>query len=252
VRAYDVWTRDREQVGTEVELPVGRDVTLNFSGSYWKDEYPGAVRGFTYGYGLQDSKSGSVSAGANYARDEWLIGFWAGYDQYEWNGLQVTKSSQGADYNPTNRWTRESSDDVYWVGAEAVVPLSANFKLRADVNYQKFTGDWDTTNLAVPDINSAVAYPFPELSDSTLSARASLLWDIREAFGVEVRYWYEPYRLDDFTIDVLQPYMQGVFEETHSSPTDVGDANVSRLLLLDSRYDSYTAHVVSVLAHLRF
>jgi hypothetical protein len=46
--------------------------------------------------------------------------------------------------------------------------------------------------------------------------------------------------------------MQGVFEETRSSPTDVGPMNVSRFLFLDSRYSDYTAHVVTALAHLRF
>ncbi len=252
VRAYDVWTRDRDEFGAELELPVSPNWSLNFAGSYREDEYPGAVEGFTYAYGLQDSLGSSVSAGANYQKNDWLFGVWAGYDRYEWNSLQVTKTSRAADYNPTNRWTRESSDDVYWVGGEVLVPLGEKFTFRADVNYQKFNGDWVTTNLATPDVNSAVAYPFPELSDSTLSTRVSLLWDATKSFGFELRYWYEPYRLDDFTIDLLQPYMQGVFQETRSSPTDVGPMNVGRFLFLDSRYSDYTAHVVTALAHLRF
>jgi hypothetical protein len=252
VRAFDVWTRDRDEFGGELELPVGANLNLNFAGSYRKDEYPGAVEGFTYGYGLRDSMGSSVSAGASYERDDWVFGLWAGYDQYEWNSLQVTKTSQGADYNPTNRWTRESIDDVYWVGGEVLVPLPGNLTFRADLNYQRFSGDWNTRNLGTPDVNSAVAYPFPELSDSTFSTRASLLWDPTKRFGVELRYWYEPYRLDDFTVDILQPYMQGVLQETRSSPTDVGPMNVSRYLFVDSRYSDYTAHVVTALAHLRF
>lgn len=252
VRSYDVWTRDRDQVGTDVDLPIGDNVSVAFGASYWKDEYPGAVQGFTYGYGLQDSKSGSFYGGVNYAKGDWLLGAWAGYDRYEWNSLQVTKTSLGADYNPTNRWARGSSDDVYWVGLEAMAPLGKKAKLRADVNYQKFKGDWTTQNLATPDVNSAVAYPFPELSDSTLSARASLLWDFSSKVGFEARYWYEPYRLADFTVDLLQPYMQGVFQETRSSATDIGAMNVSRFLLLDSRYSDYTAHVLSAFVHVRF
>lgn len=252
VRAYDVWTRDRDQLGLDVDLPVGDDVTVAFGGSYWKDEYPGAVQGFTYGYGLQDSKSGSLYAGVNYAKNDWVFGAWAGYDQYEWNSLQVTKTSLGADYNPANRWARGSSDDVYWIGFEAVAPLGKKAKLRADVNYQKFKGDWTTQNLATPDINGAVAYPFPQLSDSTLTARASLLWELTSKLSLEGRYWYEPYRLNDFTWDVMQPYMQGVFKETRSSASDIGDMNVSRFLFVDSRYSSYTAHVLSAFLHLRF
>jgi hypothetical protein len=252
VRAYDVWTRDRDQLGVDVDLPLSDELTLAIGGSYWKDEYPGAAEGFTYGYGLQDSKSGALHAGLTWAKDEWLLGAWAGYDQYEWNSFQVTKTGLTKDYDPTNRWSRGSSDDVYWIGVEAVAPLAENVTLRGDVNYQKFTSDWTTANLATPDVNSAVAYPFPELKDSTFSLRASLLWEVTPKITVEGRYWFEPYRLDDFTWDVMQPYMQGVFKETRSSPSDIGDMNVSRFLFLDSRYSDYTAHVVSAFVHVRF
>lgn len=252
VRAYDVWRRDRDEYGIDVNAPVGDNVVATLGASYWKDEYPGAVEGFTYGYGLQDSKSGSFYAGASCTKDDWLLGAWAGYDQYEWNSLQVTKTSLTTDYNPTNRWMRAASDDVYWIGFEAIAPLGKKAKLRADLNYQRFTGDWTTENLGTPDVNSAVAYPFPELKDSTLSARASLLWDFSSRLSFEARYWYEPYRLDDFTWDILQPYMQGVFEETRRSAGDVGPMNVSRFLFLDSRYSDYTAHVLSAFVHFRF
>jgi hypothetical protein len=252
VRAYDVWTRERQQVGVLVDVPLSDELNAAFGGAYWKDEYPGAAEGFTYGYGLQDSKSGALNAGLTWAKDEWLLGAWAGYDQYEWNSFQVTKTSLTTDYNPTNRWSRGSSDDVYWIGLEAVAPLSEDVKLRGDFNYQKFTGDWTTQNLGTPDVNSAVAYPFPELSDSTVTLRASILWQVAPKVTIEGRYWYEPYRLDDFTWDVMQPYMQGVFKETRSSASDIGDMNVSRFLFLDSRFSDYTAHVLSAFVHVRF
>jgi hypothetical protein len=252
VRAYDVWRRDRDQLGVDVDLPLSDELVLAFGGSYWKDEYPGAVGGFTYGYGLQDSQSGALHAGLTWAKDEWLLAAWTGYDQYEWNSFQVTKSGLTRDNDPTNRWTRGSSDDVFWIGLEAVAPLGENVTLRGDLDYQKFTGDWTTENLGTPDINSAVAYPFPELSDSTVTLRASLVWAVTPKISVEGRYWFEPYRLDDFTWDVMQPYMQGVFKETRSSPSDIGDMNVSRFLFLDSRYSDYTAHVLSAFVHVKF
>lgn len=252
VRAYDVWTRDRDQLGLDVDVPVSDELNLAFGASAWKDEYPGAVQGFAYGWGLQDSRNASFYGGLNYVREGWLLGAWAGLDQYEWNSLQVTKTSQGADYNPTNRWDRGSSDDAWWLGFEAAAPLGSKARLRADLNYQKFTGEWTTNNLGTPDVNSAVAYPFPELSDSTLTARVSLTWDLTAKVSLEGRYWYEPYRLDDFTIDGMQPYMQGVFKETRRSASDVGDMNVSRFLFLDARYGDYTAHVLSAFVHVKF
>jgi MtrB/PioB family decaheme-associated outer membrane protein len=252
VRAFDVWKRTRDQFGADLDLSVGEHLAAGIGGKYWKDKYPGAVAGFTYGYGLQDSNSGSIYASANYTKDGLILGGWVGFDRYGWNSLQVTKTSQGADYNPTNRWTREASDDVFWVGFEAVVPVTKTMRLRADLNYQKFTGDWDTANVATPDVNSAVAYSFPELSDSTLTIRGSFVWDVTRQIGFELRYVYEPYRLNDFTQDIMKPYMQGSLKETRSSPTDIGDMNVSRFLFLDSRYTSYTAHVVSAFVHLKF
>ncbi len=252
VRAYDVWTRDRDQVRLDADLPVGEKWTLGAGGSWMKDEYPGAVDGFAYGWGLQDTASTSLYATASYSIDAATFSGWAGWDSSEWNSLQVTKTSQGADYAAQNRWTRESSDDVYWVGFEVLVPVAKKGTIKADVNYQTYKGDWDTTNLATPDVNSAVAYAFPEFSDSTLTARASFLWKFTEHVGVELRYWYEPYRLDDFTIDGMKPYMQGSLKETRSNPNDVGDMNVSRFLFLDGRYAEYTAHVVSAMVHLSF
>lgn len=252
VRAYDVWKRDRTEVGAEADLSIGDNITVALGGSLWKDEYPGAVTGFTYGWGLQDTSSGSVFGGLTYVRGERELSAWAGYEQYDFNSLQVTKSSMTTDYVPGNRWTRGSKDDLYWIGLEGSSPLGKKGRVRADLNYQKFVGDWTTTNLGTPDINSAVAYPFPESSDSTLTARLSLSWEFSEKASFEARYLVEPYRLDDFTIDFMQPYMQGLITETRSSASDIGPMNVSRFLFLDSRYASYTAHVLSAFIHLRF
>jgi hypothetical protein len=252
VRAFDVWDRDRDQFGVDFELPVGENITAGFGANRWKDEYPGAVTGFFYGYGLQDSSNTSVYALVNYAVGAMTFGATAGIDRYDINSLQVTKTSQTTDYNPINRWTRESDDRNFWIGLTALIPVAKAGKWETAVDYQRFNGTWDTANLATPDVNSAVAYDFPELSDRTISVRSSLLWDFTQHIAFEVRYVYEPYRLDDFTTDIMQPYMQGVFQETHSSPTDVGPMNVSRFLFLDSRTTGYDAHVASALVHLTF
>lgn len=252
VRAFDVWTRDRDAFRIDADMPVGTEWTVGAGASWTKDDYPGAVSGFTYGWGLQDTSATSVWATATWSTDAATLSAWAGLDGSEWNSLQVTKTSQGADYAPQNRWTRKASDDVWWVGFEVVVPVAKKGTIKADVNYQKYEGDWDTTNLATPDVNSGVAYAFPRISDSTLTARASFLWKLNDHVGLEARYWYEPYRLDDFTIDAMQPYMQGVLKETRRSPNDVGDMNVSRFLFLDANYGEYTAHVLSAMVHLSF
>ncbi len=254
VRAYDVWTRDRTRVGVQVDVPLGPDLALSGGAHTGTDEYPGTPPDtlYPYGYGLQDTKSSSVFGGVTWSNKGWALGAWAGLDTYEWNSLQVTKTGLTADYDPDNRWTRASSDDVFWVGLDLSGALTNALTLRADVDYQQFTGTWQTANLSTPDVNSAVAYPFPEFKESTLTTRFAVLWALTAGTDVEFRYAFEPYRLTDFTWDAVQPYPQGVLEQTQSAPDDIGDMNASRLLWLDSRYSDYTAHVVSLLLHLRF
>lgn len=256
VRAFDVWTRDRDQFGVDLDLPLGPSLDLTAGANLVKDRYPGAVQDtafdFQYGYGLQDSKTGSVFLGLTWSADRWSVGANGGYDLYDWNSLQVTKTGLTRDYDPTNRWTRESSDGVLWLGVDVSGRVTPRATVRADLNYQRFSGTWETTNLGTPDVNSAVAYAFPDLSQSLFTGRVSLLWQVESRLGIEARYLYEPYRLTDFTWDALQPYPQGEIQETRSSASDVGPMNVSRLLWLDSRYSSYTANVFSVLFHVTF
>lgn len=253
VRAYDVWTRDREEFGGNFEIPIGASTSLGFGATYWQEEYPGTVEGFAYGWGLQDTSSSSVFASASYETEGGIgLSGTVGYDSYDFNTLQVTKTGLTKDYDPKNRWTRESNDENYWVGLEALVPFGAKLRWLTAIDYQRFTGTWETTNLGTPDVNSAVAYAYPELSDSLVSARTSLFWQYSERLGFELRYWYEPYSLDDFTVDIMQPYMQGVFQETQGSPTAVGDTNVSRFLFLDNRYSEYDASVLSALVRYSF
>lgn len=252
IRAYDVWTRDRDQAGAEIEIPAGDNWSLSLGGTYSKDEYPGGVPGVPQPYGLQDSKSGSVFAGVSYAKGDWSFGASSGLDSYDWNSLQVTKTGLAKDYDPVNRWTRAASDDVFWVGLDAAGKLGKKTTLRANLDYQRFSGDWTTANVGTPDVNSAVAYPFPELMDSAFTGRVSLIWSLTPKVDFEARYWYEPYRLDDFTWDALQPYMQGTLKETQGSATAIGDMNASRLLWLNSRYSDYDAHVVSAFLRMRF
>lgn len=253
IRAWDVWTRDRNRYSAELDFDVKEAWTVGLAASYGKDEFPGSVQGFTQPYGLSDTKDASVSASLTYGKGSWSFGASAGFDNSEWNSLQVTKSSLGSsDYDPVNRWTRSQDDDVYWFGLNAAGQATKRVKLSADLTYNRYTGDWVTTNLATPTINSAAAYPFPRFKDSLLTARVSLRWELTSQMDFEARYWFEPYRLDDFTWDVLQPYMQGALLETGSSPQTLRAMTAGRLLWLDNRYSDYTGHVVTALLHLRF
>lgn len=253
IRAWDVWARDRSRYSAELDFDVKEAWTVGLAGSYGKDEFPGSVQRFTQPYGLSDTKDASVSASVTYGKGSWSFGASAGLDASEWNSLQVTKSALGGtDYDPVNRWTRSQDDDVLWFGLNVAGQPTKKVKLSADLTHNRYKGDWTTTNLSTPTVNSAAAYPFPQFKDSLLTARLSLRWELTRQMDFEARYWFEPYRLDDFTWDILQPYMQGVLQETGGTPQTLRTMTAGRLLWLDNRYSDYTGHVVTALLHLRF
>jgi hypothetical protein len=64
---------------------------------------------------------------------------------------------------------------------------------------------------------------------------------ITENFEVGGRYWYEPYKQDDFSFNVLAPYVHGSL--TSETP---------RYLFQDARYGSYHANVASVFLRYTF
>lgn len=253
IRQWDVWNRNRQQFSADADLEMGENWTLGGSFIHGKDKYPDLATGYTQPYGLNDTKNDSISMNLTYGESDWSFGAFAGYDTAQWNSLQVTKTSPTSVNNdPTNRWSRGMDDKTFWMGLNLERSLGKKTKLSADLNWNDYKGTWATKNLATPSVGSAVAYPFPDFNETFVSARVGITYDVNSAIGIETRYRYEPYRLTDFTVDQMQPYMQGVYQETGASPATLREANVSRSLFLNSRYSDYTAHVLSLLVHMRF
>jgi hypothetical protein len=152
-----------------------------------------------------------------------------------------------------NRWSRTQDDTVDWANVYFDVQLVQDrVRLFADLTYSAYDGSLETTNEGVPDINSAVAFTFPDLRSALFSGRLALRWTLTPRVDVEARYWHEPFRLDDFMWDDLRPYLQGTILEARSSPTDIQAANVERLLVLDDRYSDYTANILAAVLRAHF
>jgi hypothetical protein len=255
VRAYDVWNRDRTRVGAEFDFTPGDRWTFGIAWADWKDEFPGSVDAVTpHPYGLNLAESDSITGTLGYGGDRCLVTVTVGHDTSTYDSLMVTKTSiTNSNYQATNRWTRTQDDTLNWAGVYFEAQLIKD-RLRGivDLSYVADDGSLETVNLGTPDINSAVAYPFPDFRSDLFAGRLALLWTVNPNIDLALRYWHEPYRLDDFMWDQVQPYMQGVVQEARTSPADVQDADVSRYLTLDSRYSDYTAKVLSLWMRLQF
>jgi hypothetical protein len=255
VRAFDVWERDRTRYSSELDFMPGDQWSFGVGYTLLEDEYPGSVGTVTpFDYGLNRSESSSLYGRVGYATKRFGVNATVGRDDSDWESLSVTKSSlSGASYVANNRWSRAQDDTVDWVNLYVDLRfLRDRLCLFVDLTYSAFEGSLETVNEGTPDINSAVAYPFPDFRTDLFSGRLALRWTLTPRVDLEARYWYEPFRFDDFMWDDLQPYLQGTIKEARTSATDIQAANVERLLILDDRYSDYTANILSAVLRAHF
>jgi MtrB/PioB family decaheme-associated outer membrane protein len=260
IRAFDVWTRDRQRWSAEMDFRPGTAWTLGIAYSAWENKYPGVIPvpsplpgGNPYPsfpYGLNETTNDSLSLALSWARTRWSLAASAGHDTGEWTSMATSKTSRANDivqFDPSNRWVRQQDDGLDWAALSFESQLvPEKVRLLVDFGYSLYDGDQGTANPATPDINSGVAYDFPAFETELLTAEVGLQWTLTPRLDLEARYLYEPFRLDDFMWDAIQPYMQGIIQETGATPATIRPADVSRFLFLDSRYSDYTANVISL------
>lgn len=265
VRAFDVWNRDRTRFGGEFSFALSEHSHLGFSYQNWKDEYPGVLpepvppssaNPFpSLPYGLNETQNESWAAHFGTGSEDWNFSASLGMDNSEWISLAVAKTSLTGDspqFDPVNRWVRNQDDDILWAALAFDAKLGAKGKLIAELDYHDYDGDYRTTNPGTPNVNDGFAYAMPGFSSSLFSGKLSFEWALREHFDLAVSYLYEPYRLDDWQWDLVQPYMQGVLKETGGSPATVRDNAALRWLFMDATYSDYTASVFTVALKIRY
>ncbi|MGH9802708.1 MAG: hypothetical protein ACRD82_20265, partial [Blastocatellia bacterium] len=87
----------------------------------------------------------------------------------------------------------------------------------------------------------AGANPYPDTVVRRQDVNLVVTRRITEKYEVGVRYWYEPYTQDDFSYNVLQPYVHGSL--TSDTP---------KYLVQDARYASYHANVATIFLRYTF
>ncbi|MDQ3819670.1 MAG: MtrB/PioB family outer membrane beta-barrel protein, partial [Acidobacteriota bacterium] len=153
-----------------------------------------------------------------------------------------------AQYPIANTWERASRNslDSFEFGINAAPQKGALKKWEFDLEYAlSFARDRITTANPFPvradSILHAGANPYPDTVVRRHDVNIVITRRIREDLEVGVRYWYEPYTQDDFSYNVLSPYVHG--QLTSDTP---------KYLFQDARYGSYHANVASVFLRFRF
>lgn len=265
LRAFDVWNRDRTRYGADLEMELGVQSQVLLSYQKTDEDYPGVVPQSTppstanpfpsLPYGLNSTENETLSATFATGSEAWNLSISAGVESSEWTSLAVAKTSLTGDspqFDPANRWVRSQVDDVLWAALSFQRELGEKVELRGDVDYHDYEGDYRTVNLGTPTVNDGVAYAVPGFASSLFSGRVTVEWKANRHLDLTLQYWYEPYRLDDWQWDLVEPYLQGIFKETGGSASAQRDATAFRTLFLDATYSDYTAHVVSLWANFHF
>ena len=256
LRRFDETGRIRNDGSFALELLKGTKTNFSASYRYLGDEYDKSF------YGLLFNRSSFIDAEfthafengsfvyANYSRD---------MNRYSYRDLAHLLPNppappgtivQGtlAQYPIANTWERTSRNslDSFEFGINAAPQEGKLKKWELDLSYAlSFARDRISTinpfTVRADSILHAGANPYPDTVVRRQDVNLAITRHIREDFEIGVRYWYEPYTQDDFSFNVLQPYVHGSL--TSDTP---------KYLFQDARYGSYHANVTTVFVRYSF
>jgi hypothetical protein len=234
MRHFDIAARDRDRVTLVGSVMPVSTLILNASLAAGKDDYLQSV------FGLRDNTHRVFSLGLDATpADPLTFGLSYSFERYQ--ALSRSRqASPGDQFNdPSRNWASEGTDRVHSVvvsggvtdiGSRVDLSYSYDFS-RVRSLYEYVTGP--VPNRTLPEeVVVATTLPTPaalplirsDLQRGTLDA----VYSLTTRLGVGVSYWYESYRVEDFTLDA--------------------DANVDlargRALLIGYLYRPYTANTL--------
>ena len=271
LRRFDEDQRIRNNGGVSLEVTRSEKFTYSASYRYLRDDYDKAFYGLHYdaistvdaqvSYFPTTSQSDSSTSSdgswkentsffANYSREQQQTG-------YRDLGHLIVGAVQNvtaccAQFPFANTWDRSSRIklDMFQFGINTA---SAGEKTIVDISYGLGFAR-DRTHTANPftilanSLLTAGAYNYPDVINRQQEANISVTHQLREGLDVGVSYRFEPYRLNDYYTDNLQPYAGPKLV------TDGGRASVPvpRQLFLDARFTSMHANVATVFLRYSF
>src|SRR6266850_1416495 len=153
-----------------------------------------------------------------------------------------------AQFPTANTWERtsRSSLDSFEFGINAEPQEGKLQKWQFDLSYAlSFARDRISTINPFPVRADSVIHagvnPYPDTVVRRQDVNIVVTRRISESLEIGARYWYEPYTQDDFSYNVLQPYVHGSL--TSDTP---------KYLFQDARYGSYHSNVATVFVRYTF
>ena len=250
LRRFDEDKRIRNDGGVSIEVNRSDKLTYSASYRYLRDDYDKAA------YGLNYETFSTVTAQVTYFAKENAY-FYADYareqQQYGYKGLGhlIAGAVQNvtaccAQFPFANTYDRDTRAklDLFEVGFNA---SSAGEATVLDLSYGLgFARDRTHTVNPFPILaNSplqAGAYNYPDVINWQQELSVTLSHKIKEGLDIGATYRFEPYRLDDYYLNNLQPYAGPTLSTAGGRAT----APVPRQLFLDARFATSHANAATV------
>ena len=256
LRRYDEADRTRNEGSVTVELLKGPNTSFSASYRFLGDEHDKRF------YGRLSNRFSYIDAEFSHAFENGSF-FYASYsremNRFTYRDLAHLLPNpaappgaivQGvlAQFPTANTWERtsRSSLDSFQFGINAA-PMEGKLQnWQFDLSYAlSFTRDRISTvnpfTVRADSIIHAGVNPYPDTVVRRQDVNLVITRRISEKYEIGVRYWYEPYTQDDFSFNVLAPYVHGTV--TSDAP---------KYLFQDARYASYHANVASVFLRYTF
>lgn len=208
LRHFDIANRDRDRVTIIGSITPAQFLTTSVTFAAGKDDYLESL------FGLRDNTHTVFGAGADYIPNE-RMGVGLSYSYEEYSALQRSRQANpGVQFtDPSRNWAADSSDrthsmvlhaDVARIGGKVDLGLSYDFS-RSRARYEYLTGP--VPDRTIPEeAQVPTSLPTPTELPPTLSefnrGTLDLSYSLTGRLSIGVSYWYDRYRVEDFTLDI--------------------------------------------------
>jgi MtrB/PioB family decaheme-associated outer membrane protein len=211
MRHYDIADRDRSRVtGLVTVTPVGW-LAVNASLGTGRDDYRNTGFGLrdnrnrSYGFGADVSPAETISVGVSYEREKYTA------NQYSRTAVPAGTASGPNEFFDSRRdWWTDTNDRVHTLSA-TVDLLKTIPRTEIRVSYDLSDGrapyvygtQADAPRVTIANLESAVPVPqqLAPLTNRITDGRLDVQYFIRSNIAIGAVYWYEAYRVDDFSLN---------------------------------------------------
>lgn len=217
MRHFDVAPRDRNRVTVIGSVTPSSVLSFNASIAAGKDDYrlelPQTRTPANSLFGLRDNMHQVVSFGVDAVpRDRITLG--ASYSYEHYNALNRSRqASPGVEFtDPSRNWSAEGTDRVHSViltGGVNRIADKVDLQLSYDFNHARATYEYiagAVPNRTLPEetvVTTTLPAPtaLPRVKSDLGRGVVDLMYELTSHVGIGVSWWYEQYRVTDFTLD---------------------------------------------------